>query len=459
MTTVLNPKSQEGFLSSQVDASIAKDLMKKKSRADQISDSRLAVVQGCCTLVETVLYQNLEIDTNPNSHPIGDTHNKDNEPRFVARMRQRHEHVTRSREQIASDKFLIDWDGLPPSLHPTGGELEGNRAGNKRQQVQALMNAILPMVDAIFATNGIDPIHVVDIGAGSGHVGLVVAWMRPTSCRVTLLERKEYACRQAKRRALEAGLANVEIANTTLHTFCDLKICNEDNLSSEIGPDAIPFQLAISLHSCGVLTDAALEMCLHHRAAFCLCPCCYGQTASNDALRPYMPRSLALRSVRNADMPEEWNTMKRGKKKLFKGNEKPKPFNLVARSADCTSAVDGDESFVNTRNFAIAKRCMQIVDADRICWMTEHGYSGEVASILPLEVSPKNNLITGIPREMLTDGFDAFCNAVNSDDPNLALSASALENRNAEAGEKKLERLRIKGAQEKWKEQFQTSLR
>lgn len=452
MATVLNPKSQQAL---QDDASQITNDLKKRNRADQISDSRLAVVQGCCTLVETILEHHLEMHTNQNLHATGEKC-KDGEPGFVACMRQRHEHVTLSKEKKCGDEFLIDWESMPPSLHPSGGELEGSREVNKKQQVQALMNAILPMVDAIFEANGVDPIHIVDIGAGSGHVGLVVAWMRPSSCRVTLLERKEYACRQGKRRALEAGLANVEIANTSLHTFCDLRNCNEEGSTSEIGPSAIPFQLAISLHSCGVLTDAALEMCLHHQAAFCLSPCCYGQTASNDALRPHMPRSIALRSVRNAEMPEEWKTMKKGKKKLFKGSEKAKPFNLVARSADCTSAVDGDDSFVHTRNFAIAKRCMQIVDADRICWMAEHGYSGEVSSLLPLKVSPKNNLIIGIPRHNMHSGL---CDIVNSDVPSLALSASALENRNAEEGEKELERFRIRGAQEKWKQQFQASLK
>jgi hypothetical protein len=99
---------------------------------------------------------------------------------------------------------------------------------------------------------------------------------------------------------------------------------------------------------------------------------------------------------------------------------------------------------------------MQIVDADGICWMAEHGYSGEVSSLLPLKVSPKNNLIIGIPRHNMHSGL---CDIVNSDVPSLALSASALENRNAEEGEKELERFRIRGAQEKWKQQFQASLK
>jgi len=83
--------------------------------------------------------------------------------------------------------------------------------------------------------------------------------------------------------------------------------------------------------------------------------CCYaGQKASNDALRPHMPRSVALRSMRNADIPDEWE---RDMKKTFKGNETLKPYHLVERSANCTtSAVDnGNHSFINTRNFSFAE--------------------------------------------------------------------------------------------------------
>jgi tRNA1(Val) A37 N6-methylase TrmN6 len=32
-------------------------------------------------------------------------------------------------------------------------------------------------------------VQVVDFGAGSGHVGLLVAWLRRETCAVTLLER------------------------------------------------------------------------------------------------------------------------------------------------------------------------------------------------------------------------------------------------------------------------------
>jgi len=492
---------------------------KNTRRVDQINETKHSLIQQCCDLVEDVLNIHLQVLKGSSDCSSGTSANDCiQEPNFVTKMRHHHDQVTNrniyeaNETDSSASTTIIDWDAMPPSLTPEGGGLKGNRALHKRKQVQALIDAILPLVDMLYdqkqnkmmqkkngrgkygdvddtSTDGsLDEtlIHVVDIGAGSGHVGLVVAWMRPLSCRVTLLERKEYGSRQAERRAKEADLLNVLVANTSLHAFSDYNHVHEhehehvqehdpkegDGKTQKqpsssygmIGPAAIQFDLAISLHSCGVLTDAALEMCALNRAAFCLCPCCYGQTSSNDVLRPYMPRSVALRSLREAQMPEQWNKLKRrGKGNSNYPNEIPKPFTLVAKSADCASAVDGIECFVKTRNFALAKRCMQIVDADRICLMSEYGYSGEIASLSPLEVTPKNNIIIGIPKERMSSSDDYRRNmstARTSRDriPTLALKASAVENFESEEGEKDDERERIRAAHERWKHQFQDSL-
>jgi hypothetical protein len=465
---------------------------KNTRRVDQINETKHSVIQQCCDLVEDVL--NIHLQVSKRSDCSSSTHDCIQEPTFVRKIRHRHDQITNrsiyeaNETDISASTTIIDWDAMPPSLTPEGGGLKGNRALHKRKQVQALIDAILPLVDMLYdqkqnkmqKKNGqgkfgdVDDthtdgsldetlIHVVDIGAGSGHVGLVVAWMRPLSCRVTLLERKEYGSRQAERRAKEADLQNVLVANTSLHAFCDYNHVyehdqervqeydpkEEDGQTQKqpstsygmIGPAAIQFDLAMSLHSCGVLTDAALEMCALNRAAFCLCPCCYGQTSSNDVLRPYMPRSVALRSLREVQMPEQWNKLKR--KGKGHSNEIPKPFTLVAKSADCASAVDGIDCFVKTRNFALAKRCMQIVDADRICWMSEYGYSGEISSLSPLEVTPKNNIIIGIPKERMS-GSDGSCRdtstttstTIRDHISTLALRASAVENFESEEGEK-----------------------
>jgi hypothetical protein len=102
-----------------------------------------------------------------------------------------------------------------------------------------------------------------------------------------------------------------------------------------------------------------------------------------------------------------------------------KPFYMVARSADCTSAVDSN--FLKTQNFILAKRCMQIVDADRLLWAAQHDYSVCMASLRPLEVTPKNNVILGMP-----GGNKEHVVVVDM----VALAASTRENTDAEAGEK-----------------------
>merc|ERR1712216_759849 len=40
------------------------------------------------------------------------------------------------------------------------------------------------------------------------------------------------------------------------------------------------FDLAVGLHTCGLLADAVLCLAMKRSAAACLCPCCYGQVAS-----------------------------------------------------------------------------------------------------------------------------------------------------------------------------------
>jgi hypothetical protein len=197
-----------------------------------------------------------------------------------------------------------------------------------------------------------------------------------------------------------------------------------DSLSTEN-----TFHLGISLHSCGVLTDAALALCLRNRAAFCLCPCCYGQTASN--LPPdYLPRSQALQELHTMSTPQPQTESSSKERRRRRKLQNTKPFYMVARSADCTSAVDSN--FCDTQNFILAKRCMQIVDADRLLWAAQHHYSVCMSSLRPFEVTPKNNVILGMPGEQQQQENEEHVVVVDM----VALAASAGENADAEAGEK-----------------------
>lgn len=73
---------------------------------------------------------------------------------------------------------------------------------------------------------------------------------------------------------------------------------------------------------------------------------------------------------------------------------------------------------------------MQLVDADRLYWVQQQhcGYDYvRMLSIQPLELTPKNNIIVGIPNNKRVHLENLDC---------TALVASASENVNAEAGEK-----------------------
>jgi len=47
-----------------------------------------------------------------------------------------------------------------------------------------------------------------------------------------------------------------------------------------------PFDLAVGLHTCGLLTDAVLSFAVRRGAAACVSPCCYGQVWSGGS-RPW----------------------------------------------------------------------------------------------------------------------------------------------------------------------------
>lgn len=164
------------------------------------------------------------------------------------------------------------WSQLPLGLDPAAGDLKPFRAARKRQQVLSVCRhsirlllalALLPPADPN-AVKADKPFHIVEFGAGSGHVGLLLAHLcrcLPGAWHVTLLDRKGFGITQMEARISDAGLA-------------DVASCIEGDCTDFIGR---PFDFGVSLHSCGLLTDLAMQACVKASAAFVLCPCCYGQ--------------------------------------------------------------------------------------------------------------------------------------------------------------------------------------
>ena len=400
----------------------------------------------------------------------------------------------------SEEPVVVDWDSLPPSLHPSSplAELTAERARSKQYQVEAVLRHALPIIDALSlllaqqqqssSSPPPPPLRIVEFGAGSGHVGLVLAAALrkkkgTAAVHVTLVERKEYACQQAQRRADQAGLTwnDVRICCQSLHEYVATAAAAHKQQQQHYGCD-----LALALHSCGVLTDAILTWAVQQKAAFFVVPCCYGQVAAhlpahylprsqrlaamhrhctkkeeqdqngNASSAPSSPSSMALQKALtahlscNVALDLSTNKQRRQYRKLIKSVASSSPFVTIAQAADCTTAVNGTAmseafmtttttSFIHSPNFQLAKRCMQWVDADRLWWVQQcgRGSSGDgpsfypylrLSSLYPLHLTPKNNVICGI------------CTAHNDnnvpDVDTTAMIASARENRHAEAGEK-----------------------
>lgn len=227
-------------------------------------------------------------------------------------------------------------------------------------------------------------LHIVDFGCGSGHLGLLIAQRFAPAVRITLVDLNETKLAKAKRRAEEAGLG-VSVA-----IFAGSVLAFQEH-----------FDLAVSMHSCGPCTDAVLEACLRSSAAFSLVPCCYGQLPDaygigvqgnrgskvDPSLAPPeggWPRSHAYRIGLEAD---EFATIASAAE-----------FALPASSSKRQPGDTLSWTRAERQRYHTAKACMRAVDADRLQHVREVGkYVCWQASLWPLDCSPKNNVICGLP--------------------------------------------------------------
>lgn len=250
----------------------------------------------------------------------------------------------------------VQWASLPPGLDPADGELDTGRAARKRAQVTSLVAHALEMTSPGTV--------VAEFGAGSGHVGLLLAHLRP-DVQVWLVEVKEYSTARAQQRIDAMGVDNCQVFTGTLDAF---------------GETGRHFDLAVGLHTCGLLADAVLSLALQRKVAACLVPCCYGQTASfkQDHDRGagtsvgMHPCSGAFVEALDIDGREA--------------------FAWCSKSADFTPGAGG---VFDSRSdaFCTALRCMRTVDTDRLHWACEHGYTGKLGLLYPPDCSPKCSVL------------------------------------------------------------------
>eukprot|EP01043_Picozoa_sp_COSAG02_P034118 COSAG02_NODE_2368_length_9050_cov_27.534689_5_plen_249_part_00 len=182
------------------------------------------------------------------------------------------------------------WDRVPSGLDPSDGELDEGRSARKRQQLGSMVAYVLPLLR---------PGDVVaDFGAGSGHLGLLLAWLRP-DCHVVLVERKEYSAIYGRRRIAAMELTNCEFFCGGIEEFGELPLVGDQPSASK--PATMTryggrVDVGVAMHACGLLTDLAIDLCVQRGARFAFCPCCctYCPTAS-----PQPPRCRCVHCQRD----------------------------------------------------------------------------------------------------------------------------------------------------------------
>ncbi|XP_040274181.1 glutathione S-transferase C-terminal domain-containing protein isoform X3 [Bufo bufo] len=233
----------------------------------------------------------------------------------------------------------IDWGSLPAAVSPSEGKMSSDRAVRKQQQLNNLLSVV---------TNMAKPGDtIVDFCSGGGHVGIVLAYMLP-SCQIVLIENKEESLIRARDRSNGLGLTNIWFIQANLDYFTG------------------KFNIGVALHACGVATDMVIEHCIIARAAFVICPCCYGFI--QNTVKTTFPRSCRFQNVLSY-----------------------KEHMVLCRFADQTAVQLPPERRL------IGKNCMGLVDLDRAWAAEQYGYKAQVISMEPESCSPKNNFIVGSP--------------------------------------------------------------
>lgn len=231
---------------------------------------------------------------------------------------------------------IFDLSDLPEGVQP---DVPLSRLKRKQQQLQNMSKAVMKIAQPGDT--------VVDFCCGSGHLGIVIAYCLP-ECHVILLDNKEVSISRAKKRVKNLGLSNITIIQ-----------CNLDYFKGK-------FQVGMSLHACGVATDLVIYSSVQHRAAFVVCPCCYGSLQENHVLT--YPRSQVVRDT------------------LISVHS----FLVLSHCADQTH----EQKYSKTEQ---GELCMTIVDIDRCLQAKESGYFVSLAKLIPVTCTPKNNIIVGIP--------------------------------------------------------------
>lgn len=263
------------------------------------------------------------------------------------------------------------------SLDPSAGELDEDRADRKRNQI---------LSTASYALQLLRPgDHVVEFGAGQGHLGLLIAHAR-ADVFVTLVEIKEYSCEGARQRVAALNMSNCTVFCGTVDDFA---------------ASGARLECAVGLHLCGLLTDSVLELAAARRAAVCLVPCCYGQIVGGTdhdrggGTMPCMhPRSTPFRTTLQLGSDDAPALRSAGEE----------AFRTIARAAD-TAVVGAGGSFDPSSAASVAaRRCMRIVDSDRCLHILETWGAADICAECDGSVGSEESAEKPGPRPLVSVG-------------------------------------------------------
>ncbi|GMI07023.1 hypothetical protein TrVE_jg288 [Triparma verrucosa] len=241
----------------------------------------------------------------------------------------------------------VPWSTLPVHLNPetyiSGKMSSVPKRLKKRQQISNMLSQILSLLPPPSSNH---PLTAVDFCCGSGHVGIVLAYLRP-DITVTFLDCNPVALAHAKTRSSQLNLKN--------STFLKLDVRAYDVLE-------MPFDVGFALHACGGASDYVLSKCLEAKAGYVMCPCCVGFIQNVDEGGIKLPGSIKF-------------------KKAGVGED---TFRKICRLADHTSE-GGEEGQV----------AMRLVNEDRNWRAKERGYETKHWEMRPKECTPKRAMIVG----------------------------------------------------------------
>lgn len=240
---------------------------------------------------------------------------------------------------------LCKWESLPYEVQPEGGNLPMKRLVRKKQQLENLVYEVLLMAEP-------DDV-IVDFCSGTGHLGIVLAYLLP-QCQVILLENKEESLNRAEERVRKLNLENVMLYQ-----------CNLDYFHAR-------FDIGVSLHACGVATDIVMDKCYTQEAKFVCCPCCYGKIQQTHHIT--YPRSQLFR---DADIQSN-------------------DYTYLSHCADQTHSVELENC--NIEKSLQGEFCMDVIDSDRKYKAEELDYIVKLKKLTPENCTPKNRLLVGYKR-------------------------------------------------------------